>query len=72
MGHRGTHRPGYYYFSYGKESKIINSEQVFVPRRIISVIKTVEFVCVFFYVGLQPNDIHGLLIPEVPKSHTTT
>jgi len=30
------------------------------------------FIFLFFYVALRPNAGHGLLILEVPTSHTTT
>ena len=42
----GTVRPGDYNFSTGKETRIINWEQVFffVHRRLVSAVKRMEFV----------------------------
>ena len=40
----GTLRAGDYIFFYGKETKIINSEQYFLQHRTISTVKRVEFI----------------------------
>ena len=52
MGHRGTLMPGVSTVYTEKKKKSTNSEQVFVPHRIISAVKTVQFGIGFFHVRL--------------------